>query len=184
MNIERTIRYGDANVPVIERFWRTAERLPYRKTYRLKPGQHWKEADVTPSQWEYYVLLDNGDAVPVGAVIAHELRVKGALSAVFTELWGGVVLVNPDLVCVQEDGLIKELLDTIRAETGGRLGGLPDVIAMFPDGRVAMREAKNVEKKDRLRQNQHDFARVAQRLLGNKLDLAIVEWGRSSIQKD
>jgi len=178
------MKYGDREVPVIERFWKVAERLPYRKTYRLKPGQHWKEADVTPDQWEYYVLLNDREAVPVGAVITRELLVEGALSAVFTELWGRLVLVSPDLICVREEGLIKELLDVLRTETGGRLGGLPDVIAVFPDGRIAMREAKNAAKKDRLRQNQHDFARVAQKLFGDRLSLAVVEWGRSSTQKD
>jgi hypothetical protein len=175
----RTIRYGDADVPVIERFWKTADRLPYRKTYSLKPGQHWLQASETPAQWEYYVELDNGDPVPVGAVIARELIEEGATSAVFTELWGGVVLVGPDLVCVQEEGPIHDLLDALRAATGSPgLGGLPDVIALFPDGRIAMREAKNVARKDRLGPKQHLFAIVAQRLLGDRLDLAVVEWGR------
>src|SRR3972149_8731295 len=100
MTTARTIKYGDTEVPVTERFWKAAERLPYRKTYSLKPGQHWKEAAVTSAQWEHYVLLDNGEAVPVGAVIARELLAEGASSAVFTELWGSLVLVGPDLVCV------------------------------------------------------------------------------------
>ncbi|GAP93511.1 hypothetical protein NIES2104_00170 [Leptolyngbya sp. NIES-2104] len=55
---------------------------------------------------------------------------------------------------------------------------------MFPDGRIAMREAKNVAKKDRLQQNQHDFARVAQNLFGDRLSLAVVEWGHSSTQAE
>lgn len=116
MNTVRSIKYGDAEVPVIERYWKTSRRLPYRKTYSLKPGENWREAAVTPRQSETYVLLDDGEAVPVGAVIARELLLEGALSAVFTELWGGLVLVNPDLICVQEDGLIKELLDQLRFE--------------------------------------------------------------------
>jgi hypothetical protein len=179
MLIPRTITYGDAEVPIIERFWKVAERLPYRKTYKMQVGEHWTEADVTSEQYESYVMLEDGEVVPVGAAIARELVSEGALSAVFTELWGRLVLVNSDLVCVQEDGQIKEILDAIRSETGGRLGGLPDVIAVFFDGRIVMREAK-VTKKDRLQKNQHDFARVAQKLFGNKLDLAVVEWGYSS----
>ena len=63
----RIIKYGDAEVSVIERSWKAAERLPYRKTYSLKPGQNWKDAAVTPAQWEHYVLLDDGEAIPVGA---------------------------------------------------------------------------------------------------------------------
>lgn len=182
MEMTRTIKYGDAEVPVFERFWIMSERLPYRKTYSLKPGQYWKEADETPNQYESYVLLNNGDAIPVGAVIARELLDEGALSAVFTELWGGLVLVNSDLICVQEDGLIKEILDILRSKNDNKLGGLPDVIAVFPDGRIVMREAK-VCKRDRLQRNQHDFARVAMRSFGEKLDLAVVEWGYSSNQK-
>lgn len=178
MLIPRTITYGDAEVPIIERFWKLAERLPYRKTYKLQIGEHWTEADVTSKQYESYVMLEDGEVVPVGASIARELISEGALSAVFTELWGRLVLVNSDLVCVQEDGQIKEILDAIRAETGGRLGGLPDVIAVFSDGRISMREAK-VTKKDRLQKNQHDLARVVQKLFGNRLDLAVVEWGYS-----
>jgi hypothetical protein len=175
-----TIKYGDEEVPVIERFLKPAERLPYRKTYRLKPGQHWEEAPVTSAQLEHYVLFDDGKAVPVGAVIARELRAEGASSAVFTELWGCLVLVDPDLVCVQEEGSIRGVLDVLRVATGGKLGGLPDVVAVFPDGHVVMREAKNVVAKDRLGPKQHAFASVAQKLFGDKLDLAVVEWGRSA----
>ncbi|MBI4782245.1 MAG: hypothetical protein HY785_13140 [Oscillatoriophycideae cyanobacterium NC_groundwater_1537_Pr4_S-0.65um_50_18] len=175
----RTIKYGDAEVPVIERFWKVAERLPYRKTYSLKPGQHWKDAGVTSKQWESYVLLDDGEAIPVGAAIARELLAEGASFAVFTELWGGLVLVDSDLVCVREEGQIQELLDILRTDNGGNLGGLPDAIAIFPDGRIAMREAKNIATKDRLSRKQHDFASIAQRLLGDRLNLTVVEWGRS-----
>lgn len=184
MTTVRTIKYGDAEVPVIERFWKPAERLPYRKTYSLKPGQSWKEAAVTSAQLEHYVLLDDREAVPVGVVIARELLAEGASSAVFTELWGSLVLVGPDLVCVQEEEPIRGVLDVLRAATGGKLGGLPDVVAVFPDGHISMREAKNVIAKDRLGPKQHAFASVAQKLFGDRLDLAVVEWGRSSpIQK-
>lgn len=175
----RTIRYGDEDVPVIERSWSSPDRLPYRKTYGLKPGQHWKDAAVTPEQWEHYVLRD-GEPVPVGAMIAQELLAEGATIAVFTELWGGVVLVGADLVCVAEEGEIRQLLDSLRLATGSPLlGGLPDVIGIFPDGRVAMREAKNIGAKDRVGPKQHAFARAAKRLLGDRLDLAVVEWGRA-----
>ena len=179
MLIPRTITYGDIETPIIERFWKVAERLPYRKTYKLRLGESWTEADITSEQYESYVILEDGEVIPVGAVIARELISEGALSAVFTELWGRLVLVNSDLICVQEDGQIKEILDAVRSKTSGSLSGLPDVIAVFSDGRIAMREAK-VAKKDRLQKNQHNFARVAQKLFGNRLDLAVVEWGYSS----
>lgn len=177
----RGIKYGDAEVTVIERSWRSAERQPYRKPYSLKPGQHWKDATLTPAQWENYVLLDDGESVPVGVVIARELFAEGASSAVFTELWGGVVLVGPDLVCIQAERALQELLDALKSASGGSLGGLPDVIGLFPDGRVAVREAKNVTAKDRLGPKQHAFAAVAQQLLGDRLDLAVVEWGYPNV---
>jgi hypothetical protein len=174
----RTARFGDSDVPVLVRGWKTAERMPYRKTYRLTPGQHWSEAAVSVGQWEHYALHGDGQAVPVGALIARELIELGATEAVFTELWAGrCVLVGPDLVCVAADGRFRELLDAFRHATGGRLGGLPDVLALFPEGRIAMREAKNVTAKDKVGPKQHAFARTAQRLLGERLDLAIVEWG-------
>jgi hypothetical protein len=166
-------------VPVLERAWNTTvQRLPYRKTYVLKPGENWNDAPITPDQWEYYVLLQDGP-VPVGTVIARELIAEGATSAVFTEMWGGLVLVGADLVCVEENGDISKILDQLRAAMNGKLGGLPDVIAVFPDGRIAMREAKHISAKykDRLGPKQHAFARVAKELLGDRLDLAIVEWG-------
>ena len=183
MDIAYTTHYGDREVPLVKRFWKIAERRPYRKTYRLKPGQSWREADETPHQSESYVLLDDGDVIPVGAMIARELMSQGALSAVFTELWGGVVLVNPDLICLSEEGSIKEVLDAIRAANNGKLGGLPDVLAIFPEGKICMREAK-IFKKDRLQKNQHDFARIAQTIFGNRLDLAVVEWGYASTSID
>jgi hypothetical protein len=115
--------------------------------------------------------------VPVGAVIAAELVDEGADTAVFTELWGGFVLVGPDLVCVAESGPLADLLSSLREALGESLSGLPDVLAMFPDGRVVMREAKSIASKDRLGQSQHEFARTVQRLFGKQLDLAVVEWG-------
>lgn len=123
------------------------------------------------------MIAENGEAIPVGAAIVRELLAEGASCAVFTELWGGVVLVGHDLRCVEEDGVIGELLDALRVATGRPgLGGLPDVIAVFPDGRVVMREAKKVSARDKLRPKQHDFADAAFRALGSRLDLAVVEW--------
>src|SRR5207302_1548560 len=137
--------------------------LPYRKTYVLKPGENWKEAPITRDQWEYYVALQDGP-IPVGAAIARELIAEGATSAVFTEMWGGLVLVGADLVCVEENGDISKILGQLRTAMNGKLGGLPDVIACFPDGRIAMREAKHISAKykDGLGPKQHALARVAQ----------------------
>jgi len=56
-----------------------------------------------------------------------------------------------------------------------RLRRIPLPVRRFPDGRIAMREAKHVSTKykDRLGPKQHAFARVAQRLFGDSLDLAV-----------
>ncbi len=69
------------------------------------------------------------------------------------------------------------LLDLIRSRTGGSLAGLPDVIAVFPDLRIAFREAKCVDSKDRLSRVQHDLADLLRCLLGDRLDLQVVDWG-------
>ena len=172
--------YGDVEVPLLQRPWRkNHERLPYRKTYSLKPGQHWREAPSTTEQWEHYVHLPEGP-VPVGAAIARELISEGASCAVFTECWGrGCVMMGPDLVCLEWNSEIATLLKKLRSANGDRWAGLPDVIALFPCGRIAMREAK-VAGKDKISETQHAFARSARALLGSRFDLAVVEWGRET----
>jgi hypothetical protein len=104
------------------------------------------------------------------------LMAEGAVTALWTECWGGVVFMSPELVAVQPDGELADILQRLYAANGDRWAGLPDVIALFPDGRVAMREAK-VKGKDRLSKTQHPFARIARALLGDRLDLAVIEWG-------
>jgi len=177
----QTVLYGDWNVPILERDWKAHPiRMPYRKTFRLRPGESWTEAETAEKIWETYALRDDGLAVPVGALIAGELMATGAKEAVFTELFGGrFVMVNAELVCVPFSGELYDLIGMLRKARGESLGGLPDVIAIFQDGRVAMREAKNVASKDRIGKNQHEFARTAQKELGARLDLAIVQWGRT-----
>ncbi len=131
-----TIAYGGIEVQLLRRGWpRAGGRHPYRKTYRLKPGDAWHDAEVTLDQWEHYVQSDDGP-IPVGAAIVRELLDDGAHTAVFTECWGGgCVLMGHDFVCVEVTG------------------------------------------KDRVSDTQHAFARIARGLLGEKLDLAVVEWG-------
>jgi hypothetical protein len=177
MPTKNTIKYGDEQVPLIYRNWNKVEnKPPYKKTYKLNPGESWFEAEVTLDQGEHYVQREN-DYVPVGAMIAAELHDQGAEIAVFTECWAGrTVLVDKDLICVSMDGSLGDLLDRLYKANGSRWAGLPDVIAIFPDGRIGMREAK-LSKKDRLSQNQHEFAKISKKLLGDELDLAVVEWG-------
>jgi hypothetical protein len=49
------------------------------------------------------------------------------------------------------------------------------VIALGRDGRVFLRDVKHA-RKDRVTKTQHRFAQSAKRLLGTRLDLAIVEF--------
>jgi hypothetical protein len=89
---------------------------------------------------------------------------------------GRLSVVDPDLICIEPPLALSKLLDDLRSANGGRWAGLPDAVGIFADGRVALREAK-VAKKDRLSAAQHGFARAARQLLGQRLDLAVVEWG-------
>jgi hypothetical protein len=110
-------------------------------------------------------------------MIARELEDEGAVAAVCTDLtMGRLRFVNTNLICIEPKPPLSQLLDELRAANGGSLAGLPDAIGIFPDGRIALREAK-VAKKDRLNENQHVFARTARKALGARLDLAVVEWG-------
>ena len=174
-----TILYGDIPAPVLDRDWlRTKERIPYRKTYRLKPGQSWFDAESTRKQWESYVHQDDGP-VPSGALIARELVEEGASEALWTECYGAgePVFMSPDMVCVKPTDELMNVLQQIWLKNGNRWAGLPDAIGVFPDGRIAMREAK-VAGKDRLSQNQHTFARIARALFGTRVEFCVVEWGR------
>lgn len=149
---------------------------PYYRTDLLRPGDNWRDAPIRGNYTEHYVQLPDGP-VPVGVLIARELRDQGATIAACTDLTlGELRLIDPDLFCIEPPTPLAELLASLRAANEGRWAGLPDAVAIFANGRVAFREAK-VAKKDRLNPPQHAFARVARRLLGQKLDLAAVEWG-------
>jgi hypothetical protein len=177
-----TILYGDDQVPLLQREWlRHTPKLPYRKTYSLKPGDRWHDAPTTERQSEAYVHLPDASVAPVGALVAQELHADGASSVVFTEIWGrasdGCVLMGSNLVCLPREGELWALLERLRGANGNRWRGLPDSIALFPDGRVMMREAKVARSGDKLSQYQHSFARIARAMLNDTLNLAVVEWG-------
>ncbi len=174
---ETTIMLGGQDVRLIRKQWTSGNLLPYKKTYTLLPGQSWFDAEETPRQSEHYVNTGGNRQVPIGALIAEELINKGADMAAFTELWGTKpVLVNHNLICISDNERLVQILNYIRKNNQGRLGGLPDVMAVFPDGRIAFREAKNVRAKDSLSKNQHAFAQLLRRLYKDKLDIAVVEW--------
>jgi hypothetical protein len=130
---------------------------------------------VTPNQFENYVLSETGP-MPVGSIIAKEFLAVGAEEAYFTEMWHGLVLMSCDLVCVAITGRVAAFITAMNRELG-RLRGLPDVLAFFPDGRISLREAKNAGAKDKLQQGQHEFARAARRVFGSQVDFGVIEWG-------
>ncbi len=184
-----TARFGRGFVPVLHREWPCAPAQPYRKTYRLKPAESWFDAATTDKMREHYVRDNAGIVVPVGALVARELKAEGADEAVFVEIWGDgrkVELVNQDLICVARivDGMtdsVEHGVETVRIlirvhERRGNFRGVPDVIAVFPDGRIAAREIKRAGK-DKVGTNQHACADTLRDLFGWKLDLALVEWG-------
>ncbi len=122
-----------------------------------------------------------GGAIPAGAMIVRELMAEGADTAVWTECYGRgrVVLMSPDLVCVDMTGHVGRILRQIHSANGNRWAGLPDAVGLFPNGRVVMRDAKVVGK-DKISATQHQFARAARQVLGPRVEFAAVEWGRAA----
>lgn len=173
----RYTRLGDQDVPVYQFDWKAGERQPYRKTYSLVPGQSWWDAEITDKQFENYAFDDDGNQIPVGALIARQLVKEGAKFAVFTEMWARkFVMVDQDLNCVSPSSQAEEVLVKIKAANDNKLGGFPDVFAIHPDGKLSFREAKSIKAKDRVGPKQHEFANLLRSLFGSKVDLGVVEW--------
>lgn len=101
-----------------------------------------------------------GRGVPA---MAAELVADGAGWAYSAEVFSGrLTLLDHRARCVALKGAVANIISPIIAENGGRLGGLPDVIALHGET-VIMREMKFVGPgtRDRLRPNQEAFARLA-----------------------
>lgn len=169
------MRWGDEDVAVETKPWRAASDVNgYRQTYKLMPGDRWIDAPLGEGQYENLVATDDGP-LPVGLAIARELVNAGASWAVMVELWGGLVLVNHEGVCVPLDGEVGQLLTVMRRANGGRWGGFADVVGLRGH-RVIVREAKVAGGRDRLRPNQHQFLRAMRQHFGSDLDAAVVQW--------
>lgn len=176
-SVTRTITYGDEQVPLLIRDWkRRASMTPYHRIEKMEPGHNWRQMTEPCKYTEHYVQLADGP-IPVGVMIARELCAQGAICAVCTDVtFGRLRLVDTDLICIEAVSPMSDLLESLRAANNGSLRGLPDAVGIFPHGKVVMREAK-VAKKDYLSKTQHSFAPIARRLLGDDLDLAVIEWG-------
>ena len=63
------------------------------------------------------------------------------------------------------------------ASNNGLIGGFPDVVAFWDDGRISLQELK-LSGKDALKPNQHDAADRLRDLLGTNADLSVLVWGQ------
>ena len=192
----KRVRFGSGSVPVYRGDWEPAPealcRQSYWKTYELKPGQSWFDLPMATGgkQVEAYAMDELGRAVPVGAMVAGDLKSSGATDVAFVALWtGGVVLVDENLVCIVRaqarspsrpqigspaGNALWQIVNKVEKTPQG-LRGFPDVLALFPGGRIIFREIKR-RRKDRIRPNQHEAADRLREVFGSRARLAIVEW--------
>ena len=115
---------------------------PYHRIEIMKPGECWSDmADTSCKYTEHYVEVD-GRPIPVGVMIARELKGEGAAVAVCTDLTlGRLRFVNVDLICIEPEPLLSQLLDELRPtrpEAACRV--CPTQLASFP--MVASRSAR------------------------------------------
>ena len=172
----KTIRYGCNEVEVLQRPWKRGKRIAFRTTNGFKPGESWFNAKKSAKQWEYYVLHD-GKQIPAAALVAKELKEEGAIESAFVYLWGGdCTIFDESLTCVSHSGEIGTFIREVKMSNGGRLGGFPNVIAIFGDGKVDLRKTINVKAKGRISENQHKMANSLRKTYGEKVDLKVVEW--------
>ena len=170
-------------MPVLERGCQ-GQTSAYHYVNRLKPGQKWSDAVISSNPQnrpatERYIPQPEG-FVPPAVLAARELQAEGASLAVWTDCWGHrAVFMSPDLVCIQLEGELWDVLQKIKAALGNRWSGLPDAIALFPDGRIVMRDMK-VAGKDKLQETQHAFARIARSIFPGRIEFGVVEWGRAA----
>jgi hypothetical protein len=180
--------YGDIAVPVLQRNWE-GQSMPYVWVINLKPGETWHDAKVTTKKLptECYVQTLKG-FIPPGALAARELIAEGASFAVWTDCWqhrAVFMLPPPEFRCVELTGELWDMLQKIKAATHNRWSGLPDAIAVFPEGRIVMREMKFIGRdkrthrlgRDKLSDKQHAFARAAETLFPRRIEFAVIEWG-------
>jgi hypothetical protein len=130
---------------------------------------------ATPTGTTEHIALVDGAELPIGVAIAAELMAEGADWAYSSEVFGArLVLLDHTASCVGVPDAVSLVASPLRA-AHGRWGGFPDVVAA-KGSTVIMREAK-LSGRDKLNANQHNFARLARCILGDRLDLAVVEWG-------
>ena len=75
------------------------------------------------------------------------------------------------------DEPIHGLIDQFMAASDGRLGGFPDVVAFWDDGRINLQELK-LSGKDALSAKQHKAVDRLRWLLGARAHLSVLKWGQ------
>ncbi|MDE2912264.1 MAG: hypothetical protein OXL68_04995 [Paracoccaceae bacterium] len=113
--------------------------------------------------------------------MASELKTKGTTDVAFIEIWGSVVPVDENLVCISPTGnALWQIINEVK-ETRERLSGFPDVLALFSDGRIAFREIKK-RKGESIKPKQRAAADFLRKMFGSRAELAIVEWARHHVR--
>jgi hypothetical protein len=170
------MRFGDIEAAVVDVSWEAAPPGPMKQLYLLDVGQHVDDAPTTTEQHELFVMYD-GQAVPAGGAVCRTF-VSSMEWIFFTETWGKTLRIFDASLIRQEmkDPWHAVFSQLIKANNGN-LGGLPDVVGQQRDGRILLCEVKSRISKDRIQDNQHNFARAAVDALGDKVELKVVVWG-------
>ena len=152
---------------------------PYRRLANLKPGQSWFDLpeEKKESASQHFVKQLKGDSIPPEAAAAQMLISEGAEEAYVIENWHGIGVMSHDLRGVNKEGCkVWDLIEKYKQHSGRKYGGgFPDVVAYWSDGSVSMCEVK-IKNKDDLNNNQKRGVESYVAILGDKLDLRIIEW--------
>ena len=174
-----TMTYGSQTVQIIERpDWQPISKCPCRRINQLTPDKTWFDLKPELSEYETHVMQPSGVPVPPGLLAAQELINAGARHAYVVEAYyKHKAVMRADLHGASADEPIHELIKRFRAANEGRIGGFPDVAGFWDDGRVSLQELK-LHRKDQLSAKQHAAADCLRSLLGDHLDLKVLEWGQ------
>ena len=180
-----TIAYGNQAVPLQRRpHWRPVPRCPYRRLKELTPTSRWFDLPAANAEtlWETHVAQELGAPIPPAALAAQDWINAGARSAYVVEAWEGgnggkPGVMRADWHGTSSDEPIHGLIEQFMAASDGRIGGFPDVVAFWDDGRISLQELK-LSGKDALSAKQHQAADRLRGLLGARADLSILEWGQ------
>ena len=116
-----------------------------------------------------------GAPIPPAALAAQEDNSRWAY---VVEAWEGRRgVMRADWYGAGSDEPIHGLIEQFMAASDGRIGGFPDVVAFWDDGRISLQELK-LSGKDALKPKQHEAADRLRVLLGSRAELSVLEWGK------